>query len=267
MQAFQAESDVTISIPLTDLSGTNVVATALSWRLLDNLNTEVVAWTNIAVPSGNSVAITVLAVNNQLSAGIPTGARTIELLITTASGSIQKSSSYLLKSRQQLIVLVNSFQTLTQAEVEATTLFDIDAWNAAIDDSKTLALIEAFRRLTLFAYFVPRSDNSPTIISWNSGAGEYIKSSRWKTMTEDTYSTAYPETFQATLRRAQVIEANSVLKKDPLAYRRRSGVIEDEVGESRMKFGDIKSLDLGVSRRTIEELSGYIVLRQTITRS
>jgi hypothetical protein len=267
MQAFQAESDVTVSIPLTDLSGTNVVATALSWRLLDNLNTEILPWANIAVPVGNSVSITVPAISNQLSAGFPTAARTIELSITTVSENILKASSYLLKSRQRLILLVNSFQNLTQAEVEASTIFDLDAWETAIDDNKTLALIQAFRRLTLFGYFVQRSENSQTIISWNSGAGEYIKPSRWKTMTEDTYLTAYPETFRAALRRAQVIEANSILKKDPLAYRRRSGVIEDEVGESRMKFSDIKPLDLGVSRRTLEELSGYIVVRQTISRS
>jgi hypothetical protein len=269
MQTFQAGGSVTLQIPLTDENDNDVAPTAVAWRLLDDMENEIVAPAAISGPFGDFIDLVVPPTNNSLPAGSVIAARTVELIITTASETIYKRAAYGLVARQQLQILVNSFQTLTQAELEARYIVGLQGWMTASEEDKIAAMAEAYRRLTRIGYFVrwPRDPDAQNTVSWWNIRNTTIPARFWQFMKMDRYLTYYPEDFRAALRKAQVSEADVILSVDPAKSRRDDGIIKEEIGESRVTFRDSKPLDLGIAKRTLRFLDGYVNLRMTLTRS
>lgn len=269
MQTYRAGNDVTLTVPLVDDNDNAIAPDAISWRLLDELENQILPPEALLIPPDNFVNITVLAAQNTLPAGVKLAARTVELTFVTATDHIYKRVSYGLHPAQRLEVLVNSFQTLTQAELESSLMPGLDGWLTASEDEKIMAMGEAYRRLTRIGYFVrwPRDPDAQNTISWWNVRNTQIPARFWQFMKMDRFMTYYPEDFRAALRKAQVSEADDILNKDQTRELREAGVISEEIGQSRVEFRDAKPLDLGIARRTLRYLDGYVNMRLTLTRS
>lgn len=270
MQTFQAGSVVALQIPLTDENDDAIEPTAVSWRLMDELENEILAPQVVSGPYDDVLNVSVAAQYNNLAAGVVLAARTVEAIIITSAGdTVYKRASYGLGARQRLQILVNSFQTLTQAELEATLIPGLDAWLTASEPEKTAAMSEAYRRLTRIGYFVrwPRDPDAQNTISWWNVRNTTIPARFWQFMKMDRYLTYYPEDFRAALRKAQVSEADAIMSTDPVRERRDAGILSEQIGQSKTEFRDTKPLDLGISKRTLRFLDGYVNLRLTLTRS
>lgn len=281
MKIFQAGADVALQFPLTDENDNPIVPSAVSWRLLDDLENVVVAETPLDPPFEEFIDLVVPGASNTIpqstTPNVYTGqvtatllvARTVELIITADDGVTYKRASYGLGARQRLQILVNSFQTLTQAELEATLIPGAVGWHEASDDEKTVAMMEAYRRLTRIGYFVrwPRDPDAQNTISWWNVRNTTIPARFWQFMKLDRYLTYYPEDFRSALRKAQVSEADAILSGDEAMERRESGIVSEQIGQSRVEFRQSKPLSFGVSRRTLSFIDGYVNIRATLTRS
>jgi hypothetical protein len=277
MQIYQVGLDVTVSAPLTDYAGNALTPTGLSWRLLDEMDEELIPATAVPLPATSPLSITVPGSYNTLPLSVSpnplpimSGARTVELSITTAGGTIITRMIYGIQVAVKLQILVNSFQTFAQAEVEAALMSDLSGgYAAAAPDKKIMALSEAYRRLTRFGYFVrwPRDPDAQNTISWWNVRNTMIPARFWQFMKMDRFLTYYPEDFRSALRKAQVSEADHILTKDPAADRRISGIVSEEIGQSKVAFRRDRPLDLGISKRTMGYLDGYLNIRATLTRS
>lgn len=269
MQIFQVGGDVTLQFALTDENGEPIEATAATWRLLDDLESVVLDNQTLSGPFEEFINVTVPGANNTLAAGAVIAARTVELTIVTVGDTIYKRASYGVGARQRLQILVNSFQTLTQAELEASLIPDIQSWPDATDEQKITSMAEAYRRLTRIGYFVrwPRDPDAQNTISWWNVRNTTIPARFWQFMKLDRYLTYYPEDFRSALRKAQVSEADAILSGDKELQARGSGIILEQIGQSKVQFREAKPLDFGISKRTLNFVDGYVNLRLTLTRS
>jgi len=269
MQIYQAGGDVSVQFEITNEIGDPVTPTAVSWRLLNDLEQIIVLDTAVAGPWDSFINIVVPGVNNTLDTGVVVGARLVELTITTANDVIYKRATYGLGTRQRLQILVNSFQTLTQAELEATLVPGLTGWATASEGDKIMAMAEAYRRLTRIGYFVrwPRDPDAQNTISWWNVRNTTIPARFWQFMQLDRYLTYYPEDFRSALRKAQVAEADAILSGDAETEIRNKGIIMEQIGQSKTQFRGTRPLDMGISNRALKFIDGYVNFRLTLTRS
>ncbi len=285
MRTFQAGADVTVAIPLKDIGGADIPGPwSLAWRVLDQTGAELAAFVPADSPTASPVSITVPATLNVIpppltqdvhgskSVNQPANymaARTVELKITTAAGTFLARVSYAIRDlRDPLVLLVNSFQTLVQAEMEALMVPNLEGWPMATDEQKVTAMVDAHRRLTRIGYFVrwPRDPDAQNTLYWWDMRNEHIVPRLWQVMTVERFMTYYPEDFRTALRRAQICEADHILYADPIEKKRELGLLATSNGEAKAMFRSSMPYSMGISKRAMELLTGYINLRQTLTR-
>jgi hypothetical protein len=261
--------DAVIPVSLVNDVGVGLAPSAVNWSLYDENDVLLTGPTAAPGPYNATFTITVpaaqnIAAGNQVNAG-----RTLRVSATTPAGVFQFETNYLIRGTTRLQILKNSFVSLIQAEVFAASLPDIEGWNTATDDAKIQALAESYSRLIQFGYrvrFPLDSDPQQYISGWREQ--RVITPQMWPAMTTQRWLNDYTEQFRETISRAQVVEANSVLAADELDARRAKNIVMERVGESEIRFGSLAApLDLGISKRTMKILMGYIELRYTLTRS
>ncbi len=286
MQTFQAGADVTLTFTPSNASGPLGAPWTLAWRVLDQTGAELQPFQEIvSPPSASPVLVTIPATLNVIpppltqdvhgskSVNQPANymaARTVELWVTTDAGAFPFRQSYAIRDlRDPLVLLVNSFQTLVQAEMEALMVPGLEGWPTATDEMKVSAMVEAHRRLTRLGYFVrwPRDPDAQNTLYWWDMRNEYIVPRLWQVMAVERYLTYYPEDFRVALRRAQICEADHILYADPIEKKRELGLLATSNGEAKAMFRSSMPYSMGISRRSMEFLTGYINLRQTLTRS
>ncbi|SER26029.1 hypothetical protein SAMN05216548_11410 [Faunimonas pinastri] len=283
MHTFPAGVAVNVVIPLIDLNGDPVTPTGLRARVLDQNGEEVVAFSDISFETGaTDIDIMVKAATNTLAPfpdqkqdgtfdeeGIlqaTTGARTVELEITTEGGVFTTGQTYLLQARNRFVLLRNTFQTYEQALIHVSTMPRLAGWNAATDMERQNALVEAFRRLTRLGYRVQRPEDQDIMYRAAVADDTVIPATLWRYMDAELWQ-RYPSRFRLALCKAQVAEADEVLQGGTANAKRRSGLLSESIGESSMMFRSGKPLDLGMSSAALEYLAGYLEFRVTTTRS
>ncbi len=266
MLKFAAGSSATIAISLMDPNGAPLVPTALSARVVDEEGVEIIAPYSVPNTDGDlEIEITVPAASNALSQGVT--ARTVELTITTAQGTVIRYESYLIEARAVFTVPTSSFQTYIQAAVTADTMPNLYEWERAADPERQRALMEAFFRLTRIGYRIrKRDDLEQNVVSDYLTIDEMIPPLAWQDMTINRWN-VLPQRFRTAIRRAQIIEANEILRGVRPDDKRRMGILSESIGESSMMFRVGKPLDLGISALALRELTGYVDMRVTTTRA
>jgi len=266
MDVFSANTDVTLEVPLTDKSGNQLSVSAITYRVTDINGVDVIAATALAdfEADSESAVIVIPAEKNALPAGQPLSVRQAVLECQIEANKVRLTAFYALQADETLITGVNSFMTYVQAQFVALTMPGIDGWNAAGDQERTTALMEAWRRIlrlrftdidkyrdqsSLFYGFEGTRDTS--WIGGNGIAGDL------SLLTPEQYQ-SLPVEFMAALRNAQLSEANEIMGGSSIDQKRREGLIQDNIGESRQMFRLGKPLDLPVSRATLRYLSGYV---------
>lgn len=267
MQTYLAGTDVTVLIPFKDLNGAAVVPTGLSYRISGQGGDVLLADTVLPLPSGNEVSIDIDGSINEIVDLMD--ARVVTLSMTTDVGTIAVEHVYLLAKPARLAVMVNSFQTMAQAHLEAAQMPNLIGWNGATDLERATAMIEAFRRLTRLGYRIRRPEDldAQNVIT-DFVDTKVIEPRLWPLIDEGRWlSNLYTDEFRRALRCAQVAEANEILRGDRVNEKRRAGLLSETIGESSMMFRVGKPLDLGLSAAALQYVTGFVQMRMTLTRS
>jgi hypothetical protein len=269
MKTYPVGVAVTVTIPLVDFNGDPVTPTGLSYVVYNENDEEVVEETALDVTEGMTDAeITVPGDLNTVVEGAPAGIRTVVLQIDVEGGSFRIDLLYKLRANVPLVLLKNSFQTYAGAQLLASEMTRMFGWDGADDATRQAALVEAYERLTRVGYRVRR----PQDIDFQNTVGELndlediIEPRSWPVLQLTRWQNL-PDHFKRALKRAQVLEANEILRGDKIGEKRRSGLMSESIGESSMMFRPGKPLQLGISAPALEALTGYINIRMTLTRS
>lgn len=265
MEKYQAGAAVTVAFPLVDLNNDPINPTALSVRVLDQDGVQLVAPYAPPNTDGDAeIEVTVPASANQVISGL--AGRTVELTITTSTGSYLKTITYLLERSIVFDVPKTSFQTYVQAVIVAETMPNLVEWGMASDEDRERAMLEAYSRLTRIGYRIRRrEDLAQSQISDIAYADQRVPPSWWPAMTLSEFQ-ALETRFRKAICRAQIVEANEVLRGVRPDDKRRMGILSESIGESSMMFRVGKPLDLGISQAALRELTGFLDMRATVSR-
>lgn len=251
-----------LTVPFADSTGAAVTPVSASYQVLDGDDQVLVTDTGVSV-SGPTVDITVPA---DINAAV--GARSIHLKMTLANGTVLFADTiYGVVEAVRLQFLKNTFQTYQQALFTARDLPGVTKFTSSVRDDQQLAMIEAFRRLTLLNYFIPWPEFVDVMNYLYPRYAWHITPRMWPQMTPDLYG-QYPAAYHRAMQQAQVIEANAILTGNKMDDKIRAGLLAWSVGESKMMFkSGVSPLRPSVSRDTLNYLKGWLNNNYTITRS
>ena len=240
MDKFLAGAPVTLTIPLQDRLGNTVAALGVEFEVLDRAGAVKQARQAVTA-SGDSVNVTVTATT--LADDVPRDLRTVKLYCTVPGGEVTISKSFVLEADAILIVGVNSFQTLDEAEMTAMDIFDMGDWDVMDDDDKIRALIDARTRICAMSF------NLLDIHRPQDDVGD---------LTVEQYN-LLPEKFKKALRLAQVADAAATLTPDPVEEKRAKGLILDTIGETKQMFRSGRPVNSPVCKKAMDYLREFVV--------
>ncbi|MFW6855382.1 hypothetical protein ACODYM_29245 [Burkholderia gladioli] len=292
MQIYLAGTDVTVAIPLVDDLGNVIAPASISYRVVDQDDTEVVPATVIAAPAADAqLEITVPASANAVAAVSPAsddvslldtstyGSRTLQLTVLLAGGNtVSLAGSYALRPAEILVVGLNSFVTYAKAQLTRLSIATAPGWDAANEDARTAALIEARDHLVQLNYYLLNTNVNFGQDSLNYiPEGQYV--SRYAAtnslfmfngmlglLTPQEYS-QLPTRFKLALEKAQVAEADHLLQPNQIELRRQYGLVSDAIGETRQTFRASKPLQMPCCRRAMSYLSYFLTNTKMIGRA
>jgi hypothetical protein len=277
MNVYLAGNDVKLVVPLTDQDGNALDVSSIKYRVTDANGVELVAMTTLAgfTPSDIEAVISISAALNTLAAGVVRDLRAVELQCVIDSNTSILRASYAIEASDPLVVGVNSFQSLAQAEFRAQVMPNLNAWNAADTQSRVQALIDARLHICQLNFytsinnrlwgqdslnFVPEGS-----VVTNFVANSYLYGGNLSFLTPDQFA-KLPPLLLAALYPAQIAEADFILGGSPIEQRRQSGLHSDTIGESRQTFRTGKPLELPVCRRALSYLSMFITFAKRTGR-
>lgn len=255
MQTFAPSKPVTLTFSL-QTEGEVLVATGLRSRIKDEADTVLQDWAAVTLPleTGDAtVEVTVIAGLNILTPPATRGARVVELEVQTVEGTIVLSQSFMLQGSTALTFGSNTFLTYTGAVVEAANFvpMQMPGWHAVDRAIQEQALIEAYGRIMRLPIVIEYDDSQSIVRD--------IGEDPWRLVDLTPAQIARLDAkMLASLKTAQLVEANEILSDDPVKAARRDGVVSMSVGESSQFFGTSKPLDLGVSPRTVQYLQRWL---------
>lgn len=246
MQAYLGGHDVALTIPLINTAGEELAASAVSYRIIDQDETELVAKTALAgFTEGDAEAVVSIPASlNQLGT-LLRGLRVVELYVTTEGGTSLITTEYVIEAFATLVTGVNSFQTYSAASLVGCELPNLPGWNQANKNERINALSAAYRNFGKLRLRYIHDD-----AEW--GSGDITK------LTAEQLATL-PAEYLACLRRAQVLEADFLLGGDEVGEIRRSGIMSATIGESSQFFRTSRPFEGAVCKRALKEISGYLI--------
>lgn len=262
---FDSATPVTLNVNVPLQNGVLITPTSVSVKVLND-NEETVFTSALPLPSvgATSISITLSSSNNIVPDGTPFSLRTVQTKFVTASGEYTDRQAYIVKSLNPLIRLNNSFITLNETVSTRYTLNTLDGWDAASEDQRIAALISAYKNMVQLRYRYPLGSQSQsrivdffgTFVDSFSGRA-YAVLADITSYTPSDYN-SWPTAFKEALKRAQMVEANSILKGDPVTAKRLQGIVAEGIGESNMRFRDVPEIQTPVSKEALQHLRGFI---------
>lgn len=180
---------------------------------------------------------------------------------TSALGSQVVNVRYIVEKQDTLIHMTNTFQTLSEAYLVASDMTDLDIWLSASEDYQVNSLKTAYDKIARMSFRFER--DSKEYLDHNRSYG-YIHD---MTDAEPSDWASFPADFKLAIRKAQVIEANQVLQGSEVEDKRRSGIISETIGESKMFFNSRIPVRLPISRAAMNVLSKFIYKSNKIGRA
>lgn len=263
MKIYPPNVRVRVTVPFIDLNGDPITPTAVSVIIRDSVGEQIGASFEATFAEGDTDAE--LAIEPSYNA--EPGVRLVDVTLTTADGTYPARVAYAVRGEELLTVPATSFQTTEEAELLASTLPNLSNWSGASPDLRRAALAQAFRNLVRLAYRIRPVGDWDDDIMFDFLDGDIIVQPRfWPVMTLADWK-KLPDRFRLAICRAQIMEANELLNTSGVADRRRSGLLSETIGESSMMFRSGKPLDLGIAAAALKEMTGYLDIRMTTTRS
>ena len=244
MEIYEPDSSVTLSMPFVTSRGTNIVPTALSYSVLDETGTEVVASTPIPVfdASVGEIDIEVTPEENDLQ-GELYGYREVVLAMTYNGNTINSRVGYILRVPHPLEIMDNSFMTYPEALIYSMKLTDTAGWEVAHQDQRTAALQQAFDHISAFSYSLDYTDG--TVFEGNL-----------KDMTYEEWVELEPAIIED-FRKAQFIQADFLLGGKPIETDIAQGLQSSTTGETSQFYRPRPSLSLSVCRDAFKYVGKY----------
>jgi hypothetical protein len=266
MKLYPENYDVVITVMFSDGNGMAVAVSQVTAVVYDGDDQQLSDLGSIPLDAGlSAVNIIIPAADNVLGEGETAAARILRVELTTATGILRQSFSYIIEAESRLELLNNTFISLESAEVMARDMPSLKAWATDDDDKKAAALINAFARLSRvqlrYAKDHLTQEGGTTSRPWPPGRDlcdqdVVIRPGEWAKKTKEEFL-AMPPVFRKAVRSAQLIEANDILTDDPIASRHRAGVISETIGESSVMLRGGR-LELGVSLDALRALTGFV---------
>ncbi|WKZ86338.1 hypothetical protein N5B55_05130 [Ralstonia pickettii] len=279
MDAFLAGTPVEVVIPLQDRSGNQLDVTTVDYRVVDHAGVELVPRTPLDsfVAGTDEAVITVPAELNVLPVGQARAVRNVELFCTVGGNTVMVGMLFAIEAAETLMVGVNTYQTLAQAQLTSMDVPNIPAWESADERDKAQALVEARAHINQLSFTLLMSN-----INFGQDSLNYVPEGTFFSkyaatngmfmfdgnleLLNPTQFAALPERFKAALRKAQVVEADAILARDPIAEGRRAGLVLESIGESKQMFRSAKPLELPVCKRALGYLSYFVTFGKRIGR-
>ena len=280
LEVFLAGTDVTLVVQLADAAGNLINVDSIQYRVADHASVEIVPLTDLTgfVPGDSTASVVIPLALNALTTGNTREIRNVELMCLSAGNTIMISKAYGIEAKEPLTVGVNSFQTMSAAELTALDIPNLTAWASATDNEKSAALIEARERIHRLNFSLLNSNinfgqdalNYVPEGSFQSGyvsrSGLFVFNGNLGLLNATQYATL-PERFKRALRQAQVAEANFILGGDTSSERRQAGIVMEAIGDSRQVFRQTKALEMPVCRAALGYLSYFVTFGKRIGRS
>lgn len=281
LDVYLQNTQVTLVVDLVDGAGNPLNANAVSYRVINQDGTELVATTPVSGFVADSAQATIVIPGNlnAVTAGNTREIRSVELYCVTDSGTVAFSRNYAVEVTDPLQIAVNTFQSFAQAQLTALDIPNITAWDAASDQQKIQALMDAREHVVQLNFnllnsnvnfgqdqlaFVPEGQYQSSYVARNS---LFIFNGNLAILNATQYNTL-PEKFKRQLRLAQIVEANAILGGEADESKRMGGVVEETIGESSQKFRTTGvPLRLPVCRRALGYLSYYVTFAKRIGRA
>lgn len=256
MQIFLSATEVKLTIPLQDESGNALAPTGVSYRVIDQDGVEKVPSTVVVdYALGNTeVEVTVPASINATLA--PRELRVVEVQLSMSGNIVMLTEHYIVQAAEPLVPGVNSYQTLARALLNAASVATMSGWAAASTNERISALIEARDHINQLSFRVLGNGIGQDHIGYSFESTE-ITVGDLRFLTEEQFN-RLPERFKRALELAQVVEADAILGGDITADKRKSGLMAETIGESKLMFQAGKPLDIPVCKRALGYLKPYV---------
>lgn len=270
---YRAGSQPTITVPApVDAAGAVIPTTGVDYAIFNEKREEVKARAPLTGYStgGAEINVKVEYTYNLLDADVTRALRRIEVYFGVEFGDERViSSTYVVQAADVLSLMVNSFQTLDEAELTAMDLPALLGWSAATDQDKLGAMASAYDNMCRLSFkYLTEADiqalDVTTDVDRYGRPYYYVPSMR--TAGVDAWND-FTANFQRALRRAQVVEADILLAGDPVGDKRRQGIITETIGESKIFLSPKPALQFPVSRACLDQLQGFIYRSARIARA
>jgi hypothetical protein len=247
---------VEIVVPFQDLNGAAIVPTDITAALYNGEDGLVMSFGAVAFdPLGVETRIILPGALNALEGDELQEVRRLDVRITHAAGTVLRSHVYAIEAEQSLQIMRNSFMTFGTAQMMASQLVNLVAFNAETEARQRAALVEAYRRLTNLAmiYAIVDADGRTT-------SEHRLTPLTWHYIDADAFQTGFPSHFKRALRAAQLAEADELLQGNVIAQKHAQGIASETIGESSvtLRAGFTGASDAGISASALALLSGYI---------
>lgn len=280
LDIYLAGTEVTLTIDLVDAAGNALSVNSVQYSVLNMSGQSVIQQTSLAgFTSGDSQAVVVIpTASNQLTASASREVRTVELRCATDTGTVGISKTYAIETADPLKIPETSFQTFPMAQLTALDIPNIEAFNAASERDQIAALMDAREHIIQLNFnllnsnvnfgqdqlsYVPEGSFQSAYVARNS---LFLFNGNLNLLNETQFN-QLPEKFKRALRQAQVVEANAILGGNPDDVKRTSGIVEERIGESSLKFRTTGvPLRLPVCRRALGYVSYYVTFAKRIGR-
>lgn len=282
LEIYLSAKNVSLTVPLVDDAGNELTASAVRYRVTDQDGAVRVAEQAISTFAlGDMEAkVEIPAAVNTLAAGALREIRVVEFIVTLdgSNNTVVLTRSYGIEALDPLKIPDSSFQSYAMAELMALDIPNIDAFNNATEEQRVAALMDAREHIVQLNFnllnsnvnfgqdqlaYVPEGSFQSSYVARNS---LFIFNGNLGIL-NSTQFLALPEKFKRALRQAQIVEANAILGGEPDDVRRGAGIIEEEIGQSRIKYGQGAALRLPVCKRALGYLSYYVTFAKRIGRA
>jgi hypothetical protein len=250
---YRSAKDRIFTITFADGESEAVVPVAASYTVMDEDGVDVVA--SVAVDVSGSPAttnITVTALQNTLEVGSIRGFRTLLLSFTDGIGnSYEQKITYILEEATLMEVGTNSFARYEQFVMLLSEMPSLKTASAASERDLTMALINAYYNIgNLNVDF--GTDLPEVFTTLDIGSAGLIE---------------LPSKAVTKLKKACLLEADSILGGNPVEDRRRMGLMSHSAGESAHFFRPTRPLELPVCKEAARALTPYVRFTLKTTRS
>lgn len=263
MDRYGEGAAATLTLPLT-IQNPN----SATYTIADEEGVEILASTSLSISNTDTQAsVTVAGTTNVLSSGKIRSLFVVTVTVLDSSGNKEVvKARYVVEKNSEMEVPASSFQTLNVAMLTVLDVPNVDAFEAADEDTQRKALAEAHWRLDQMYYDTLRGNHS--YVTRQDRITDDMFDTDIRRVSEMTTSefNGVDARFKSALLKAQIVEADDILGGNPIEKQRSDGLMSESVGESSQMYRPGKPVELPVGRRAFAYVSDWVIQQTAIGR-